>query len=583
MIGQMEVCQPSAILQPEYASDPAFKACQREDGSSAPVINSTLNKLGPQYSANGLYELGYTLNVPLLNFMVPRGDGWVVDQASIARMVRTISQTDRHLVLYLFSTHFSSSAKIEPFLARDPANLAHTPRGPLGLDKHFGLDVYPWSIARTDNSLTKTRIEVISAITQALCDAPLKVRDRLAAITLLGEVHHLFPAFETGMGFKGAYEVSDYSTASVLDFQAFLKTRFQTIEALNTAVQENHYLSFKDIHPPAKNIRTTPLQYFGEHMDSYASGNLPVQGWLAPDPTLTGWVQLFLNGKPLARVQAVLGRQDVLEALPSLATANVGWRYDLNFEKLVPGLYEITAMAESQQGLPVLLAKRAIAIMDRQQSTPTRTVRLELPLHQLNATLRGSVDAPSDQSNYFFNPLAKLWSEFRGLQVVSYQQFIEQPLKASCLAKVPRYIHQLFPYPNPSWDWGKFAVDESLRARAGRGLGVSLYGEASYGNSFLNWKTAQSIDRYGITEFHPLRAMSAPELNQAMERHKDNGAQFLSFFIEGRGETSAPYSPTAPTIPFIGEANPQNGSDKLYKSLQHLMVQSWWHDKIYSP
>jgi hypothetical protein len=572
MIGQMEVCQPGAVLQPEYATDPAFMACQREDGSSAPVINSTLKKLGPQFSANGLYELGYTLNVPLLNYMVQRGDQWVIDQASIARMVRTISQTERQLVLYLFSTHFSSSAKIEPFLARDPANLAHTPRGPLGLDKHFGLDVYPWSIARTDNSLTKTRIEVITAITQALCDAPQKVRDRVAAVTLLGEVHHLFPSFETGMGFNGAYEVSDYSNTSVLDFQNFLKNRFQTIAALNTAVQEKHYLEFKDVQPPSKNIRTEPLRYFGEHIDSYASGSLPVQGWLAPDPQLTGWVQLFLNGKPLAKVQPALGRQDVLQALPTLGSANVGWRYDLNFEKLDPGLYEITAMAESQQGLPVLLAKREIAIMDRQQSTPTRTARLELPPHKLNPSLRGSVDAPADQSNYFFNPLAKLWSEFRGLQVVNYQQFIEQPLKASCLAGVPRYIHQLFPYPNPSWDWGKFAVDESLRANEGRRLGVSLYGEASYGDSYLNWKKAQGIDLYGITEFHPLRAMSAPELNQAMGRHKENGAQFLSFFMEGRGEASAPYSPTGPTIPFIGEANLQNGSDKLYKSLQLLLI-----------
>lgn len=573
MIGQLEPCMKEGNLPPEHASDRAFISCQSDGGSAAPVIETTLSKLGPQYSVNGRYELGYTLNVPLLKLMVQHGDKWAVNEAAIARMVRTISQTDRRLVLYLFSTHFSSSAKIEPVLASDPANLAQTPRGPLELDKHFGLNVYPWSIARTDNSLSKTRIEVIEAMTKALCAEPQAVRDRLAAITLLGEVHHLFPSFESGMGFGGRYEVSDYSPTSVLDFQAFLKNKFQTITALNAALDGSAYTQFEKVMPPAKDIRVEPLQHFWEHIDSFASGSFPVQGWLAPDPQLTGWVLIFLNETQVARVHANLGRQDVLDNVPSVGSADVGWRHDQNFQTLKPGIYDVSAMAEARKGLPILLAKREIAIMDRNQSTPIRLNFLELPPHENSISIRGNFDTPLAQSNYFYNPLAKLWGEFRGHQVVRYQQFIERPLIDSCLAPVPRYIHQLFPYPNPSWDAGKYAVDESLRPAGDLRLGVSLYGEAAYGDSFLGWLQQQQMQIYGITEFHPLRAMEAQELNRVMGRHKDKGAQFLSFFLEGRGEGSLPYEVSGPTIPFIGEANTQKGSSTLYKSLQQMLTQ----------
>ena len=39
---------------------------------------------------------------------------------------------------------------------------------------------------------------------------------------MLGELHHLFPNFQAGMGFGDKYLVSDYSPASVEGFRAFL-------------------------------------------------------------------------------------------------------------------------------------------------------------------------------------------------------------------------------------------------------------------------------------------------------------------------------------------------------------------------
>jgi hypothetical protein len=581
MIGQTEPCHARTQLPPEHDIDPAFTQCTSEQGSAAAVIESTLAQLGPRHSPNGHYELGYTLNVPLLKFWVQRDGQWALDRPAIARMVKTIEQSDRRLILYFFSTHFSSAAPIEPVLAADPANVAFTQSGPLGMGKHFGMDVYPWSVARTDNSLTRARTEVIQAFIDAVCQHPSPdVRRRIEGITLLGEVHHLFPDFDAGMGFGGPYLITDYSPRSLQLFQTYLRKRFGSTNALNQALGGASFDNFQAVTPPGKDIRREPLQHYWEHLDAYAAGSFPVAGWLAPHRRLTGWVQIYVNGVAQARVLAGLGRQDVKEHLPQLPNANVGWRHDLDFRAFQPGIYEVAALAETHEGPPILLGLRNISVMDRTQSTPQRTATQTLPAHAPLADLQANMDLPSPDAAYFYNPLAAMWRDFREQQIVDYLHFMAQPLRNSCLSGTPRYIHQLFPYPNPSWDAAKFAVSQSLTQKSDLRLGISLYGESSYGQSFFDWKhrvwppgKTNHPKIYGITEFHPLRGMERVELQNVFDRHRQEGAQFLSFFLEGRGPINRPYNIQEPTIPFLGEANTQNGSDQLYRSVQNIMRQ----------
>ena len=584
MIGQTESCASRTPLPAEHATDPAFTQCISEKGSAASVIESTLLQLGPRHSPNGRYELGYTLNVPLLKFWVQRNGDWVLDHDAIARTVRTIDQSDRRLVLYLFSTHFSSFSPFEAVLAADPANVAVTQEGPLGMGKHYGMDVYPWTVARTDNSLSRARTDVIQAFADAICQHPSpRVRERIHGITLLGEVHHLFPDFEAGMGYGGKYLITDYSPTSVQQFRAYLQQKFGHISRLNTTLGGSTFSDFHAIQPPSKDIRKDSLQHFWEHIDGYADGSFPVSGWLAPQAKLTGSVLILVNGVVHARVQSGLSRQDVKEHLPNLRTANVGWRHDLDFRSFAPGIYDIAAMAETHSGPPVLLGTRDIAVMDRSQSTPQRIPGQVLPPHIQMPGIQASLDQPASQASYFYNPLATLWREFREQQVVHYLQHMAQPLRDSCLVNTPRYMHQLFPHPNPSWDSTKFAVNASLTQESDLRLGVSLYGEASYGSSFFNWKhkhwPAQNrllphqTKIYGITEFHPLRGMDQAELQSVFDAHSQQGAQFLSFFLEGRGPVTRSKVTTEPTIPYLGEANTQNGSDQLYRSLQTIMRQ----------
>jgi hypothetical protein len=581
MIDQTEPCHTRAPLPPEHDIDPAFTQCTSEQGSAAAVIESTLAQLGPRLSPNSRYELGYTLNVPLLKFWVQRDGQWVLDRPAIARMVKTIEQSDRRLILYFFSTHFSSSAPIEPVLAADPANVAVTQNGPLGMGKHFGMGVYPWSVARTDNSLTRARTDVIQAFIDAVCQHPSPdVQRRIEGITLLGEVHHLFPDFEAGMGFDGPYLITDYSPRSLQQFQTYLRKRFGSTTALNQALGGASFTDFLAVTPPAKDIRRDPLQHYWEHIDAYAAGSLPVAGWVAPDQRLTGWVNIYVNGRSHARVRAGLGRQDVKEQLPHLPNANVGWRHDLDFRTFQPGIYEVTTLAETHEGQPILLGSRNISVMDRDQSTPKRIASQDLPAHARMSNLQASMDLPAPDMAFFYNPLAAMWRDFREQQVVNYLQFMAQPLRHSCLSDTPRYIHQLFPYPNPSWDAAKFAVSQSLTQKSDLRLGISLYGESSYGQSFFDWKhrvwppgKAPHPKIYGITEFHPLRGMEPVELRNVFDRHRQEGAQFLSFFLEGRGPVNRPYNIQEPTIPLVGEANTQNGSNQIYRSIQNIMQQ----------
>ena len=127
-----------------------------------------MQALGPRESADGRFLLGYTLVVPLLNLFEPHAQAapapegrWAVNEEALRRIARTIEGVPRPVVLYLFSTHFSEEAPIETALAQNPDNMAATPAGPLPPDRYMGWPLYPWSIARTDNPITRRREQAL--------------------------------------------------------------------------------------------------------------------------------------------------------------------------------------------------------------------------------------------------------------------------------------------------------------------------------------------------------------------------------------------------------------------------------------
>lgn len=572
MIGLDTCLSPSST---PVTSDPndheLAKSCSGPQGSAAALVESTLSELQPPGSKSARYDLGYTLNVPLLQLFKERDGDWIIDKELLGRVVRTLRDTDRPAILYLFSTHFGQNAPIEAALATDPANLSWTPKGPLPKDSYYAADIYNWSL-NTRTAITARRVQAAQAVLREICKLEPRHIQKIRAVTLLGEVHQLFPDFQAGMGFAPPYLVSDYSDASKAGFRKFLEQYFGTIAKLNANIG-TQWTSFEQIEPPSKDVRTTRLRDFTEHIDSFAHGSLPISGWAyVPGATelAPAMVRIYRNGDLIARVPASLGRQDVLAALPQLGTANTGWRFDMDFTKLPTGLHRIDVFLENKPDDLVHLATRNVAILGKTQQTPSLLPQKKLPVsRQLDASVQASVDMPVDQSSYFYNPLVTYWHAFRALQVAQYLQSFDKTLDAPCMAHTPRYTHQIVPFTNPGWDETKFAIDASLGHLDGIGLGVSLYGEPTYGTSFFKWLAGTGHKQYGVTEFHPLKPLDPRELRRVLAAHEARGAQFVSFFLEPRWKGRPVVR--AHNLFSLDPDNPKYGSPQLYESFRQVL------------
>lgn len=543
-------------------------SCSGLHGSAGPLVESTLAALEPG-NRRPAYELGYTLPVPLLKLFKRAGQEWIIDQVAVARLVRTLHDVDRPAIVYLFSNHFSAGAPIEEVLYADPRNLSVSPEGPLPRDTYYSTPIYNWSFASTQTGITERRVQAAKAVLTEICKLEPRHIAKIKGVTLLGELHHLFPRFEGGMGFSTPYRVSDYSDASRLGFRTFLERKYGAIGQLNQALG-TRWKSFDEVEPPSKDVRTTRLRDFAEHIDSFAQGSLPIAGWthLKSDNRDTPLViRIYRNGLLVGKAPVRLSRQDVIQALPQLVNENPGWRFDMDFKSLSPGLHRIDVMLENGPDPLLHLGTRQVAIMDRAQTTPKPMTQTPLPASVPAADLvMGSVDLPTDQSSYFYNPLVPLWHAFRGQQVVDYLQFFASVVAQSCLAQTPRYTHQIIPFTNPGWDENKYAIAASLRPLKTIRLGVSLYGEPTYGTSFTDWLAGSAHTGYGVTEFHPLKAMTPTEVRTMLERHAQRGAAFISFFLEPRwkGELAA----RGHNIFSLDPDNRHFGSDKLYDSIR---------------
>lgn len=546
------------------ASEADVQACRQRD-SAAGWVHETLAPFAPRDEQAHEWTLGYTLKIPLLHMLRLENGRWQPDGVALDRVVNTLAEADRPAIVYLFSTHFSVGAPAEVALASQPENLAQTPAGPLALDRYYGHTVYPWSVARTDNTLTRLRAEVIEALAERVCTRPEAFK-HIRGLTLLGEVHHLFPAFESGMGFSGRYAITDYSQASREGFRAFLKTRFGRLDALRKATGGS-WQRFEQVEPPGLVPVGQGINDAVDHLDAFAAGRFPVTGWVygrgEPVPLK---VHIKLNGRWVATTRADLSRQDVLAARPDIGTADVGWRHDLDFRDWAPGRHRLDVWVEKASGESYWLTSRTVKVSQPDGHVPDVDHALGTETaHPLSpsAGLEGYGGEPTEGVVLRYNPLARLWLEFRQQQVLEYLLHFSGVLERSCLSNVPRYTHQIVPQFNPDWDFSKYAVDRSLQPRAEWTAGLSLYGGTSYGPHFRDWLVQQGHRAYAITEFHPLRAMTVSQLQALVRRHHADGARFLSFFLDTRHEGRRLTEPN----PFSLEPdNPQFSSDALAKA-----------------
>lgn len=576
MIGGLEACTFWKLdTIRKFPNHQFTKLCAREASSASELIEATLNTISENRGTVGNYKLGYTLNVPLFMLFHVNGSSIQINQEAVQRVAQAINNVDRPVILYLFQNHFGVNSPAEKLLAQNPDNLLHTRLGPLKTDRYYSVNIYPWTFTNTDNDITRYREQAFNALLDEVCKLPARAIKRVEGVTMLGELHHMFPNFEAGMGYSGDYLISDYSQHSVLGFRRFLAIRSKDIAALNLELN-SQYSSFAEVDPPSKDIRKEPLKQYSEHIDAFAHGTLPISGWVAKPPSQGGkvpvqdWIQIFDNGVLSARVPVAYGRQDVLAALPELGTADVGWEYSYNYKNQPRGLHQISIFLERGDAPLVHLTTRQISLMERSQVTPQKLPMRELPrLLPVDSSVKFHTDHPVDMGSYYYNPLVELWHEFRKSQVSNYLDHFGKIAKSKCLKPELIYSHQILPFVNPGWDENKYAVGRDLAVPANLRLGISLYGEASYGTSFFDWYRDTQRSAYGVTEFHPLKAMDATILNSVLEKHYLNGAKFVSFFAESYGLTE---DPTNQPNPFSFAKNNKNaGSDVLFESTREVL------------
>ena len=579
MIGGLEACtfwKQDTIRK--FPGQQFTKLCEKEASSSSELIEVTLNTISERRGTVGNYKLGYTLNVPLFMLFHVNGSSIELNQEAVQRVAQAINNVDRPVILYLFQNHFGVNSPAEKVLAQNPDNLLHTQRGPLSTDRYFDVKIYPWTFTNTDNDITRFREQAFNALLDEVCKLPARVINRVEGVTMLGELHHLFPNFEAGMGFTGDYLISDYSQHSVLGFRRFLTDRYKNVADLNLYLG-SQFKHFDVVTPPGKDIRKDPLKHYFEHIDSFAHGTLPISGWVGKTPKTSSqnagasekdWIQIFDNGAFLARVPVAYGRQDVLAALPELGTADVGWEYHYNFSRKERGLHQISIFLERGTEQLVHLTTRQIALMDRSQTTPQKLPMQALPKAvPVDASVKFSTDLPGEMTSYYYNPLVELWHEYRKSQVANYLDHFGKLAKSKCLKPELIYSHQILPFVNPGWDENKYAVGRDLAVPVDLRLGISLYGEASYGTSFFDWYSETHRKAYGVTEFHPLKPMDSRILNAVLDKHFTNGATFVSFFAETYGLTE---DPTNQPNPFsFARHNKNAGSDVLFESMRDIL------------
>jgi hypothetical protein len=572
MMNLLEPCIQPTRAAVKNAAASLEQWCGVDSRSVAPVVESTLSALGPRIPPNPHLELGYTLPIPLLRLLRQEGNDWVVDRPALSKLVLALVEVDRPAIVYLFSTHFGVRAPIEHVLAADPKNLLVSQEGSLPVDTYLGDEVFPWNFATVDNDITRRRLQVVDAFLEEVCQLPKQHREKIRGVTMLGEVHHMFPKLESGMGFYSPYVITDYSPSSKEEFRRFLKLRYRHLRSFRQAVGDN-YPSFMAVEPPSKDIRRQPLTRFTEHIDAFAHGSFPVAGWAHVANLPKGqhaWIRIYRNGDYVGRTPVRGGRQDVAAAHPQFGTADVGWQFDVDFKRLPVGIYQIDVMLEVPGQELVHLGERTISVMGSDQRQPPTLPVKALPPHRVaDGQISSAIDDPVNQSAYFYNPLVSLWHEFRGEQVMRYLAYFDAHIRRSCLSDTAIYTHQILPFVNPGWDRHRFAAERSLQPFGQTRNGISLYGDATYGRNFGEWFKTSRLAAYGVTEFHPLKPMPPAEVRTMLESHRKRGADFVSFFMEPRGLTTG-RGVGLNQFSFDPQI-PNHGSEVLYHSTREVI------------
>ena len=560
--GLMQCDESVGLKQLVHASE-AFRYCMDKGQHGAQALTRLLDTLEPG-GPQGKVQVGYTLTVQLLELYRRQSNGqWALDDKHLDAIMKLMAEAKRPVVLYLSSSHFDSIGALPAELVKDPANLMKLADGRAPSLSYFGYPINPYTL-RPDESIpvNQYRYAALREIARRVKQLPLPVQDLIVAITLVGEVHHLFPDFENGTGNFSDVKVTDYDPASVVLFRDWLKNKYHTIAQLNQATGFS-FSGFDQIPAPGKDIRKAKLTGFGEHYDAFAAGRLPVGGWLWDPSKKVQSLELYVDGKLVAPIAQGFNRLDVYRAREDITTPNVGFRHDLDFSALAPGRHRLQIVVKSDDA-QYLLGERILVVVPRDQSS----VSDEIPqgVANLGAAQRGWrrfvpqwlqawlvgagwisastpaeglpkeltqfvhawVDLPNQMQDVYFNPLARDWDAFRAWQAANFLEHFTRKAIDAGLPVEKLYSHQVLPDVNSAWNHQLFAVEKTLGMGHLWRPGFNLYGGSTNSTWLAKFLKDNAVDDYGVPEFNP-QQWKTPGLHlAAMRAHYDSGARFIS-------------------------------------------------------
>lgn len=559
-----------ADTQNVHTVEQAQTACRKKKQVGSAAVIQLLNTLEPG-GPKGKVQVGYTSTLQLLSIFQKTAAGWQINPERVDAFLQLIREVDRPVVLYLAADHFDSIAPLAEELGKDPRNLMQLSDGkPLQLG-YFGYEIRPWTLL-TDASIpvNKYRFEALDYVSKRILELPANQQSRIVAITLLGEVHQMFPDFENGMGAFDKIRTTDYSPASVAGFQRWLATQYGTIAEFRRRTGLS-YASFQDISAPSKDIRTEPLKNFGEHYDAYAGGTLPLAGWLWDPQNAIKRLDLYVDGIHTDTVGREFNRLDVYRAVEEVTSPNTGYRIDYDFRALHPGKHKAQIVAISSKGKS-LIGETNFVVVPRDQSKISSADPKSLTgLPQVMSAhpgVRTYQDLPKASPDVYYNPLARDWNAYRETEVYGIlNAFYERALTAG-LPKDKLYSHQIVPNVNSSWNADLFAAGRTLAGNAPWKQGLNMYGGAS-DSPWMHYFLAQrKITDYGVPEFNPQQWKGNGVHLAAMQSHMNAGARFISpYYFHVAPQRFKADAEHGVNRMELSPTNTKDGSDKFYRAI----------------
>ena len=540
--------------------------CAKNNQTDDLAARTLLDQIEPK-GAHGKVQLGYTLLVPLLELFEQRDGQWEISPAKVSKYLNVISAIDRPAVVYLMGNHFDSSSRHSQELAQNPDNLMSYASGPMTSSRYLGHGVIPFTL-RDDERIpvNQYRFKALRHVARQIAAMDPKTRSRIAAITLAGELHQMYPDFENGSGAFDNIQVTDYSAGSQQDFRAWLERKYGSVARLNQQLGF-HFSSLAEIEAPSRDIRKMPLQSFAQHYDSYADGSLPIFGWLWDPHRTIDKLSLHIDGQFRSAVQQGLGRIDVSKAKPDVTSTSTGFRELIDFRQMTPGKH-VAQIVASSKGKQYLVAEREFIVVPRDQSASASAAEPQrltgLPeAHQL-AGVEYWLDSPKPLQDVYYNPLAREWNLFRAQQVNQLLARFYRIVRAEGIAPELLYSHQIVPELNGSWNPVLFESGASISNTSPWRNGVNQYGASTGMIRFLN---DRKVRAYGVPEFNPLQGRNPEAVRQAFVQHYQAGAKFVSpFFLSTIPERLR--GPNYKRQFEIAADNPVDAGDVLFDALQ---------------